>query len=60
MEVLEPIGIAFLSSFIISGYGFLIFVIYQMGKLTEAMNSIPGEMRKVSDSRGLAVRERYD
>ena len=60
MGVLELIGIAFVAAFIISVYGFLIFVIYQLGKLTEALNSIPSEMRKVSDSRGLATRERQD
>lgn len=60
MEILELIGIAFVVSFIISTYGFLIFVIYRMGRLTEAMDSIRGEMRKVSDSRDFEVLERYD
>ena len=60
MGVLELIGIAFVVSFIICIYGFLIFFIYQLGKLTEAINSIPGEMRKHLDSLGYPVRERKD
>ena len=51
MEPFAILGIAFVVAFIISIYGFLIFVIYKMGKLTEIMNSIPSEMRRELDSR---------
>ena len=57
MGVLELIGIAFVAAFVLYIFGFLIFVNYQLAKLTEVLNSIPREMRKVSDSRGLASRE---
>jgi hypothetical protein len=60
MEVLAILDIAFVVAFIVPGYGFWIFVIYQMGKLAEAMNGIPGEVRRELDSRSSAVRERQD
>jgi len=51
MELFAILGIALVVAFIISIYGFLIFLICKMGKLTEAMNSIPGEVRRELDSR---------
>lgn len=56
MELFEILGIAFVVAFIISTYGFLIFVICQMGKLTKIINSIPSEMRRESDSRASPLR----
>ena len=56
MELFAILGIAFVLPFTISIYGFLIFVIYKVGKLTEAMNSIPGEVRRDLDSRAYPPR----
>ena len=56
METYAILGIAFVVAFIISIYGFLIFVIHQMGKLTGIINSIPSEMRRESDSRAIPPR----
>ena len=46
MITLEIIGIAFIAAFIVSIFGFLIFVNYKLGKLIEAMNRISGEVRR--------------
>ncbi|MYC29579.1 MAG: hypothetical protein F4X65_05750 [Chloroflexi bacterium] len=56
MEALTILGIAFVMAFVISIYGFLIFFIYKLGKLTEAMNNIPGEVRRGLDSRATSPR----
>ena len=50
MELFAILGIALVVAFMISIYGFFIFLIYRMGKLTEAMNSIPGVVRRELDS----------
>ena len=51
LEALAIVGIAFLVAFIVAVYGFLIFIIYKMGKLTKALNRIPEEVHKELQSR---------
>ena len=58
MEVLAIIGIASVAAFIISVFGFLIYIIYQMGKMTQVINNIPEDIRRELDSHSSAVRKR--